>query len=1371
MKKTKLFLLLSSMCLLASCGSKNIEDLPIEQVPPQVRTVALDRDYWEMQVGSTKTINFGVYGIGNFDKGVAVESSNPEICTVAIKEGENSLILTSMGVGEATITLKSTLDSSKFATLIVKVSKETPIVVTPKVTGISANPNSFAIEVGGDGVSVNVEVAGEGEYDKGVVINNNNPEFCSINKTELQSGESFSVEPNAVGFATIEITSNGDKTITKKVNVRVDPNSGEITHHKVVLDSSKKEIYLNDEVTVNVKSTTGPVSWSIYPGDEEVIKLEASDDNSATVKGTALGAGTLIATTGNFSATCLIQVGTDPDPSFTNVYYKVNDGDAISLTKTDPLPADATCSEQFTGKVNVNGGDRIDFYGEVGGVTTLLSSNVQPSGDDLSNLIQNNLKAATIGEKDWTVLKSGTDLSLYFERHSEQESISYYTFWLSGGPEMEVDVPRVKGIGGDWTNGVRMTPNGDGGEYKLIGVSLQALDAFKLNYGDIWAGYDNLKQDCRNLASPSDPDRNIIINSAGKYNIYWNPNNTKESIWIEVYDEPIPEYIGYAVSFDNGDKYPLTKMTEYDPIEGLKAKYKIDVVYEISAQTRVDFYGIVSESVYNLIDSKIGPNPDDLGNKVQNNIKPATTGGIDFKVLQGVSSGTLYLEIYEDWFGFWLTGGPAIKEGYFLKVNGIPSIPLAKNEGQTEYDEYYATGVSLTKGDRIELYDGTHDATWMVGLDTTSGALLSFNQAQGYATVIDTWTYDFYVKMISGSDSIYVAYNTPLPAPTYKVSFGGGEAIALDVDESELPPGTVHQWSTNLDLVEGQSVSFFKNDVAIDNIAAGEGNNNVTGSSVQGFSIVESYKAPEGHKTLYLKQLESGSYEIWANGKSAPLPAWKVVGTFNNWSYADGEQMVLKEGSETEYTCEVSFNIGDEFKIYDGSGDEGYRGNWKTAGEGNAISIGLASIQDNCNLKINATGIYTIYFETGDNDPGIFVTAKSVISVYDLYNGSEHIEFVYDKVENGNVQYKAEATATAGMTFEVYSNSKAVECGNDEASSKDFTYVSSSWVYAGKEASADYDFYLKQNISTGALTLYIGGHQIVYKDHVMHGLFAPNTSWSDIDLKQNTEKNTEFYAHDVELTKDDVFAVHMTGDVWYKYSDVKEGCKTLVGEDAEGNIKITETGKYDIYSDLTDDGGHIWIAKSPAHSISFKVSTPIVGLNKSLDIEVLTVRCSDITYVSSDEDVLTVDSKSTDSKLTVNGIAEGKSTITATASDGTKATIEITVSSEAPTTVTITATVSDSLSWWYGSDIPLFAWVWSGAADGRWVQVTFTVGQKSGTFVVNPDDTGFLIVRCASGTTTPDWDQQLDVPGKIYNKSADVTIISGTTSYEISEKK
>lgn len=88
---------------------------------------------------------------------------------------------------------------------------------------------------------------------------------------------------------------------------------------------------------------------------------------------------------------------------------------------------------------------------------------------------------------------------------------------------------------------------------------------------------------------------------------------------------------------------------------------------------------------------------------------------------------------------------------------------------------------------------------------------------------------------------------------------------------------------------------------------------------------------------------------------------------------------------------------------------------------------------------------------------------------------------------------------------------------------------------------------------------------------------------------------------------------------------------------------------------------------------------------------------------------------------------------------------------------------------WAFKDVPVFTWYWGGENTGAWKEIEYDVsGVMEVDFVVPDGTTAFLLVRCAPNTTTPNWEVKSgDAPGRIYNKTADVGIKSGTSSYAV----
>ena len=94
----------------------------------------------------------------------------------------------------------------------------------------------------------------------------------------------------------------------------------------------------------------------------------------------------------------------------------------------------------------------------------------------------------------------------------------------------------------------------------------------------------------------------------------------------------------------------------------------------------------------------------------------------------------------------------------------------------------------------------------------------------------------------------------------------------------------------------------------------------------------------------------------------------------------------------------------------------------------------------------------------------------------------------------------------------------------------------------------------------------------------------------------------------------------------------------------------------------------------------------------------------------------------------------------------------------------ITWTAIDMPTWVRDDGCVIFAWAWQNGAEGQWYELTYT-SDTSATFEAPSDLAGMLLARCAPGTTTPDWDAASDGPGKVYNKTNDVTVESGKTTY------
>ena len=148
---------------------------------------------------------------------------------------------------------------------------------------------------------------------------------------------------------------------------------------------------------------------------------------------------------------------------------------------------------------------------------------------------------------------------------------------------------------------------------------------------------------------------------------------------------------------------------------------------------------------------------------------------------------------------------------------------------------------------------------------------------------------------------------------------------------------------------------------------------------------------------------------------------------------------------------------------------------------------------------------------------------------------------------------------------------------------------------------------------------------------------------------------------------------------------------------------------------------------------------------------------TDVNWTVSNSSVLSISG----STITAIGSGTSRVTVATTFTGGPSKYINVNIGS----TVGLTVTVPD---WIWNDDAVIFAWVWGEGNSGEWVSVSGS--STSATFSIAPTTVGFNMVRCAVGTTTPDWTiASGDGAGRIYNKCGDVTFTAGTTAYDTSD--
>lgn len=97
-------------------------------------------------------------------------------------------------------------------------------------------------------------------------------------------------------------------------------------------------------------------------------------------------------------------------------------------------------------------------------------------------------------------------------------------------------------------------------------------------------------------------------------------------------------------------------------------------------------------------------------------------------------------------------------ESYGLMVDGV-FVPGQKNVLQTEWTEYMLRGLELTAGQKIQIHDACHDASWVMEQFAPTSYEFEIKEIDGkkYYVVGESGKYDFYIKFIFENDEVYIS--------------------------------------------------------------------------------------------------------------------------------------------------------------------------------------------------------------------------------------------------------------------------------------------------------------------------------------------------------------------------------------------------------------------------------------------------------------------------------------------------------------------------------------------------------------------------------------------------------------------------------------
>ena len=110
------------------------------------------------------------------------------------------------------------------------------------------------------------------------------------------------------------------------------------------------------------------------------------------------------------------------------------------------------------------------------------------------------------------------------------------------------------------------------------------------------------------------------------------------------------------------------------------------------------------------------------------------------------------------WGSYSGSGEPEIPcvNKFGLRIDGTTIVEAVRNTQQTDFLEYMATGIALTEGQTVEIYNICAEEAWVIANMDEAGCSLGISDNK--YQISESGSYDFYIKMYGvGNDQIYIA--------------------------------------------------------------------------------------------------------------------------------------------------------------------------------------------------------------------------------------------------------------------------------------------------------------------------------------------------------------------------------------------------------------------------------------------------------------------------------------------------------------------------------------------------------------------------------------------------------------------------------------
>ena len=995
-------------------------------------------------------------------------------------------------------------------------------------------------------------------------------------------------------------------------------------------------------------------------------------------------------------------------------------------------------------------------------------------------------KSVYFTEEGNLVASNSENYDLYF-KEAYDGSFSLYimsefardTYYVVGSRDFSSGV--ATGIDASWhdvSKAYAMEYDAAGAQYHAA-VTFDEGDEFKVRRDEFLGFVVSTDESTASIAHQSEENGNAVIDVAGKYDIYFKSEMDVWTLYMHEYVEPAPFAWGIAGNKTGWELDGTHKFIESTPEGDALYTYKTDYTFAEGDEWKVtNTKGEWVNNVEGVVGIDYVASTFGAFECFEGNIKVKIAG--DYTVTLNI-----FDKAEKDPSGVNFISGVQIiavkKEGPGptpvdpTAVTIDQTSPVTVENGKTEnlsatLAPAGATGTLVWSSDAPEIVS-VDTATGVVTGHVDSGSATISVTVQGFETLVDSITVNAAPNSFAwGLAGSFSDWKLDTDHKFTEVSKQGdaiytyqGEYTFAVNDEWKVT-NTNNEWVSN---AEGVGFDFGASTAGAFENAEGNIKVKTAGTYVITLNIFEDAKKDEGGNFY-------SGVQIIAIDKSAPTEfMWGIAGSATDWKL------------DTEHPFVESTKEGDALFTYKLTGYEfAENATWKvtnTKGEwvNNQSGVGFDSTKstadafaiDEGNIKVLVAGTYDItlnLWECTFDDKNIIAGAQIYAVKQDVPGPTPTdptITFgvANPKVEVGkDLEIPVTATLCSDITYSVTAGDTFVQVVS--ASSNDAKLVVHGLLEGAATITAT-----ASNGTISTIDVTCIKEELVDRDYTVK--LCRDGEWSLVDMSQTPDDDSQ-YECTADFKAGDIFVVHMDGDTWYHFTDVKLGCISYVSLDGTENIKFNADGNYTIYADYDadTDGKHIWIKKNIAPAtMTIEGSAPVtMDVNESVEGEfkLIGVELETNEFFSFEYDGITVgyDNLKSDSPAGVKSNTAKHIAVTEAGKydiyfETTKMAGECLYIAKHVETVTYTITFNDG--WIFNDGAKIFAWVWS---TSTWVECTRVGSTNQVTIEVAGETTGFTFVRASSTTTvsTVGWPDD----GKSWNKSPDFPTTSSVLTYD-----